>query len=113
MIAPKYDNNEYELLVRLEVDSRLLVADCEDPELVRARLRSMVDTSEMFFTYTFYIPHNDDTYNLAQIVRKNISELDARYKKESPPSRTYCGIKARVLIENTQRALEAVGSKVK
>jgi len=112
MIAPKYDNNEYKLLVSLEVDSRLLVKDCSDPQLVQHRLKHMVNTSELFFTYTFYIPHNDDTYEMAKILRTNINELKERYSQESPPSKFYCGIKSKILIESTQRALEAVGSKV-
>lgn len=113
MLAPKYDNNEYEFLVRMETNARLLVDECSTPELAEARLERMRHLSEVFFTYTFYIPHNDDTFEIAKILKTNIIELHSKYEDEGSPSRAYCGIKSKVMIETTQRALEAVGSKVR
>ena len=113
LVAPKYDNNEYLLLTEIETNSRMLVSECANPGKVILRLDKLVNTVETFFTYTFYIPNNDDTYEIAKVLRQNVYEIQNRYQQNPPPSKAYCGIKAKILVQTSQRALEAVGAKVK
>lgn len=110
MLPQAYDNNEYELLARLETTVRLIHDDCDDVEKVTAKLPALIHDAELLHTYTFYIPRNTEVYKMANILRDDVREFEAQYNK-SEATPLYCRLKTRAFLIKVRRSLEAVGQK--
>ncbi len=113
MFPPKFDENEYLLLSRLETHARMLHDECSEPDQVRARIHQLVEDAEVLTTYTFYIPKNTEVFEISKILRDDTREFERRYADGKEPSITYCRLKAQVFIEKVRATLEAVGLKEK
>lgn len=110
MMSQYYDNNEYELLARLETTVRLIQEDCAEPELVTNKLPTLIADAELLHTYTFYIPRNTEVYGMANILRDDVREFEAQYEKgEATP--LYCKLKTTAFLAKVRRSLEAVANK--
>lgn len=109
-LPQKYDNNEYELLARLETTVRLMSDDCDDPQLVTNRLPVLINDAELLHTYTFYIPKNTEVFDMATILRDDVREFETQYEKgEAKP--LYCKLKTKAFLTKVRRSLEAVAKK--
>ena len=105
-----YDNNEYELLARLETSVQLIGENCSNNETVREFLPRLVYDAELLHTYTFYIPANTEVYQMAELLKKDVREFETQYKKGEPKS-LYCKLKSKTFLIKVRRALEAVAKK--
>lgn len=109
-LTPVYDNNEYELLARLETSVRLAQEKCSNPNSIRNMLSYMVRDSEVLHTYTFYIPNNTEVYKVATILRDDIREFEKQYNNnEATP--TYCKLKTGVFLDKVRDTLSTVARK--
>jgi len=109
IFPPKYDNNEYQLLVELEVASRRIKENCSDPNTIRQYLESMAHSTEILNTYSFYLPNNTDLFEISKILVHDIQEMKGRYNDGKKPSEIYCKLKAETLTAKVRRALEGFG----
>ena len=112
LLPADYDNNEYAGFAQLEALARTAYPVCNDPDKVRPIVGEMKAAAEYLYTYTRYLPGNEETNEVADIIRENITEMRNRYNKQNP-SKTYCELKLRTLVASTQRALIAVGKKIR
>lgn len=110
--ATKYDNNEYELLARLETTVRLMQEDCPTRELVIGQLPTLIADAELLHTYTFYIPRNTEVFGMVKILRDDIREFEQQYNKNTD-NPLYCKLKTKAFLAKVRRSLEAVGKKIK
>ena len=113
IMTPKFDENEYLLLSRLETHARMLHDECPDPDQVRVRIHQLVEDAEVLTTYTFYIPRNTEVFEISKILRDDTREFEDRYADGKVPSITYCRLKAQTFIKKVRETLEAVGQKQK
>lgn len=109
-LTPTYDNNEYELLARLETSIRLIQEDCGVREKVVQRLPVVVSDAELLHTYTFYIPKNTEVFEIATILRDDIRQFESHYEKGTD-SPIYCKLKTKTFLEKVRLSLEAVAKK--
>lgn len=109
MTPPKYDNNEYALLVELETHSRFLNNECDNANQTERRLNQMHFVSQQLVTYTQYLPVNDEFHKISQILAEDVEEMAARYSKSQQPSPGYCRIKSTIIAANADKALETLG----
>lgn len=107
-----FDNNEYASLVRMEVFAQYANETCDQPQVAVRYLSQLEFESNVFATYTEFRPKNEETAELANIIRENIEEMEARYAV-GVPSTLYCQQKTSFLIDAIQTGLTAVQSKVR
>lgn len=105
-----YDNNEYELLARLETSVRLIQDDCKDADKVIEQLPTLIADAELLHTYTFYIPRNTEVYEMVNILRDDVREFEAQYEK-GKGNQLYCKLKTKAFLLKVRRSLEAVAKK--
>lgn len=105
-----YDNNEYELLARLETSVRLIQEDCSARERVMERLPTLVADAELLHTYTFYIPRNTEVFDMVNILRDDVRQFETQYKNGTDNT-LYCKLKTKTFLEKVRSALSAVAKK--
>ncbi len=105
-----YDNNEYELLARLETSVRLIQEDCAKPEEVVEQLPTLIHDAELLHTYTYYIPKNTEVFDMATILKDDVREFEAQYEKGAGNT-LYCKLKTKAFLEKVRLSLDAVAKK--
>lgn len=110
MVPQYYDNNEYELLARLETTVRLMQDDCSNPTVVNSMLPTLIADAELLHTYTFYIPRNTEVYQMADILRDDVRQFEAQYDSGGR-NHLYCKLKTKTFLVKVRRVLEAVAQK--
>lgn len=110
MVPQYYDNNEYQLLARLETSVRLIQENCGVPVKVTKGIPALVMDAELLHTYTFYIPRNTEVHQMAGILRDDVREFETQYEK-GEGNALYCKLKTKVFLEKVHEALDAVGGK--
>lgn len=106
----QYDNNEYELLARLETSITLINENCNDPEYVKGEIDRLEYDARLLETYTFHIPRNTETFEIAKILREDVAEMKEQYDS-GRASVTYCDIKTKLIKEKLDTALDVVAEK--
>lgn len=109
LLPPEYDNNEYELLARVEATARVINQRCDNTEYVRQKIHTLVDDAEVLYTYSFYIPRNTEVFQIAEILRDDARQIEKQYN-EGQPSEIYCKLKTRAIVDKTMQALETIGN---
>ena len=104
-----YDPNEYLILVQIETNSKLIQSECDNPTGIefRNRITKLYEDSELFKTYTHYIPHNAVVAKQATVIADNIREL---HDKDNF-TEEYCKIKTKLIVVAAQRTLVTIGQK--
>jgi len=110
LFPTNYDNNEYELLARLETNVALINENCDDATFVKSRLFELEYDTKLLHTYTYYIPNNTEVYQIVDILSQDVVEFSHQYEKgDATP--TYCKLKTRFFLDKVRTTLEAVGQK--
>lgn len=112
MVPQYYDNNEYELLARLETSVELISRSCADEEEVLKFMSTLLYNAELLDTYTFYIPRNTEVYEMAKILNEDVQEFKAQYDQGKATS-LYCKLKSKAFLAKVRTALESVAKKVR
>lgn len=110
LFPQQYDNNEYELLARLDTSVSIISERCDDPSKVQAMLDTLEYDARLLHTYTFYIPQNTEVFGVADILKNDVAEFKAQYFKNAATP-TYCKLKSRLLRKKIQTTLEVVAQK--
>lgn len=105
-----YDNNEYELLARIETTTRLIQENCGDSTKVMNFVPTLVEDSELLDTYTQFVPRDEEAHKIAHILKGDARELESQYKKGTD-NPTYCKLKTEALLVKVRSALTAVAKE--
>ena len=108
----EYDNNEYELLARIETHVTMIRENCDDPQFVESRLPDLEFDARLLHAYTFHIPRNTEVFQIAEILKDDALQIKAQYDK-GKANPTYCKLKTKLFVEKVRRALEAVAKKTR
>lgn len=107
----KFDNNEYSMLVNFVVATEQLRENCKgDGEVVKGLLPGLQRNSRALELYTQYTPRNEEVFNVARILRGDVQEFAAHYKRKGH-NKAYCEIKTDLMLKKAKRILEAAGKK--
>ena len=107
-----FDNNEYAAYARLHAQTTIATEHCTNFDALRSDIDDMSEEVEFLHVYTKHLSYNDESYNIALLLRQNVKELKAAYTTQNK-SKTYCIYKLKLLSQQIDRALEAVSAKVK
>lgn len=110
LIPQKYDNNEYELLARLETSAVLINQNCDDEQTVKSLIPALEYDALLLHTYTFYTPRNTDVYEIVDILKGDVLEFKNQYEK-GKGTKTYCSLKSELFLKKVRTALEVVAKK--
>lgn len=110
IFGARYDNNEYASFVHLRIIAASAMEYCGDPETLSYHIKKLDNRAEFLYHYTKHLPKNNDTFDIATILRSNVNELDEAYT-DGTASETYCRFKMELMIQHIDRALEAVAVK--
>lgn len=109
MTPPKYDNNEYALLAQLSTHSQFLLDDCSDADAARDRLVDMQYAAANLTTYAFYLPDNEEFFQISAVINNDVTQFSAKYADGEAPSVKYCELKTKILLEKIDSAMTAMG----
>jgi len=112
MVPQSYDNNEYEILARLETSVVLINENCGNNDVVRSYIPELEYNARLLHTYTFYTPRNTEVYGIADILKGDVLEFKAQYEKDAA-TKTYCTLKSQLFLKKVRTALEAVAQKAR
>lgn len=110
LLPQKYDNNEYELLTRLEATALIMNENCADTDFVASMIPTLEYDARVLHTYAFYTPRNTEVYEVVDILKNDVLEFKQQYEKGAA-SRTYCTLKTELFLEKVRTTLEVVASK--
>ena len=117
LVGAEFNPVEYLFLSQIEAKARVAKDYCGDVDELKARLQSVEEVTEVLVTHSAYLPNNAEMTEISLILRKNIQEFLARYRKDAErdavPSQVYCELKMDLYIKAVRRALEASGQKVR
>ena len=71
MLGAKFDNNEYAAFARIEAVARTAYPECHRPKIVRDLLVDLRTESEYLYTYSRYLPRNEDTTEISDTIRNS------------------------------------------
>lgn len=111
-LPQKYDNNEYESWVRMQVLTEELVALCETGSKAQidaalAELRREARISEVYAQYT---PRNAEVSTAAGIIAEDVNEIREFYAGNDH-NVTYCTRKADLLGKKINTMVEVIPQK--
>lgn len=110
VLPSRYDNNEYELIARLDTTVSFIQENCDDETYVKEKLDTLHYDARLLETYSFYIPMNTTTFEMAKIFKDDVEEMKAQYDKGAA-SPQYCNIKTGLMKDKIETALGVVGAK--
>ena len=98
VLPQRYDNNEYEIWVRMLVSAQELKTDCETASItaIDNRLASMYTETQVAKIYANYTPDNPEVSTAANIIANDIVEMRKFYRKNEH-NVTYCKRKASLI----------------
>ncbi len=105
-----YDNNEYELLARLDTHAEIIQANCDNTEFVKEQLPELEFDARLLHNYTFHIPRNTEVFEIAKILKDDAIQITAQYEK-GKGNPTYCKFKTKILRQKLNDALGVVAKK--
>jgi hypothetical protein len=110
LLPQQYDNNEYELLARLETSAVLLNQKCDDEQAIKRLIPTLEYDALLLHTYTFYTPRNVDVYQIVDVLKNDMLEFKKQYDNGNG-SKTYCSLKTELFLKKVRTALEVVANK--
>jgi len=105
-----YDNNEYELLARIDTNAEIIQANCDNTEFVESRVPELEFDARLLHNYTFHIPSNTEVFEIAKILKDDAIQFKKQYEKGSG-NPTYCNFKMKILRQKLNDAMGAVAKK--
>jgi hypothetical protein len=106
----KFDNNEYQLITQIRVNSAKFGRECATPNAPGNAI-DIADQTELFEKYSEHIPHNVDGYKASKLLNEIAQGLAERYTQPTPVNNMFCKIKYNS-IENSAKILQhVIGSK--
>ena len=112
MLSQTYDNNEYEMLAKIEVTTSLMVEHCDDSNIILTYVPLLEYDTHVFQTYTKYTPNNSELSTIADILRTDVDQFKKQYFDGKATS-TYCKIKTKLFLNKIHSALEASAGKIR
>lgn len=101
---PKYSETEYVTLARMSTVVEL--GKCDAPTT-----KKLLSYTVFLDHYTKHLPNNSDTQQAVLIIRKQVTELDAKIKQGSEISDTYCQTKLTIIGETIDALAASSGGK--
>lgn len=109
-IVARYDNNEYEALVKTKVLVDKAQEQC--PYISERLLDRLEERADVFKVYTKYRAFNEQTHDIAVVIADNIDQLAVR-AKEGNISTTYCITKTDLIKLMAEDTLTTLDKKVR
>jgi hypothetical protein len=105
-----FDGNEYQLITQIRVDAGKFKNQCEDLNVSIVNANTMAYETQMFESYSQYIPHNKDTYSASKSLNEIAQGLVTRYKQPNPVPAIFCKLKF-TGIEHSAETMQTVIGK--
>jgi hypothetical protein len=88
-----FDPMEYQLASQIRLDARRAKGECTDPVLSRVNSINISKSTESFYAYSEYLPHNEDSTKAAKALDEIAQGLSTKYIKGETVSPLFCQIK--------------------
>jgi len=106
----KFDVNEYQYITRIRTQSELGVEKCGTPDVVE-NVKYIHTVAHEFRNYAEKIPHNENSYGLANTLVQITDEFYKRYQGDKPPSAVYCKAKFAAISPSSENRQQVLGAK--
>jgi len=113
-LPQKYDNNEYEMLVRFAVKTEMLKESCDNPEQVQLLLSDLTYESRVIDLYAEHTPANAEVATVTKILADDIKQFKAALARtKTGHSRIYCKRKADIIYKKVDEVIKTVPKKLR
>jgi hypothetical protein len=106
----KFDVNEYQYITRIRTHAQIGMPKCGTPEVVD-EVRYIYTVAQEYKNYAEMIPHNENSYGLADTLTKITDEFYKRYQGDKPPSAVYCKAKFAAIERSSENIQKVIGAK--
>jgi hypothetical protein len=107
-----FNDREYDLIINTITISRTSADVCNNSDLIYKKIIELNETTEKLYSYTKYLPNNEDMFAIASILKINTNELINNYKEDpTKPSITYCTFKFQILEKTAEQAAKISAAK--
>lgn len=106
-----YDNNEYEMLVNLSVQTEELHDNCQTNNTnIIIDLLELQSEARVFEVYTEHTPNNDEVAQVATVFKEDIAQLLESYA-DNEHNRVYCERKTDLMLKKLEPMLQVIPTK--
>lgn len=109
VLAPKFDNVEYDRFVELTAAVQYVSLLCGQPILVRDHARVLVEKAKILDLYATHRPAHKEIKEITSLILANLKEMNTAYWRQPAPSSAYCLGKLKIIENSLKRALPAIG----
>ena len=108
-----FDGGEYQLITQIRVDAGKFKDQCGDTTSSVANATTIAYETQMFQSYTQYIPHNEEVYKASKSLNEIAQGLVARYKQTTPVPPIFCKLKFEGIEHSAETMQAIIGKKPK
>ena len=106
----KFDVNEYQYITRIRTHSQIGSPKCGTPDVVE-NVKAIYVYAQEYKNYAEMIPHNENSFQLADTLTKITDEFHQRYQGDKPVSVVYCKAKFTAVEKSSENIQKVLGAK--
>jgi hypothetical protein len=106
-----FDGNEYQLITQIRVDAGKFKNQCGDVTASVSNANTLAYETQMFESYSQYIPNNKDTYAASKSLNEIAQGLVARYKQPTPVPLIFCKLKFEGIEHSAETMQTVIGKR--
>jgi len=109
--APKYDNNEYGMLIDIQLQLEDVSRTCDNKDVNLRYLKKLHRTTRTFDLYTEHLPQSADIHLVASIIDRDVKQF-LKFNNENDHNSAYC-IRKSKLMQKKVKALIPILAKTR
>ena len=109
--APKYDNNEYGMLIDIQIQIEDVANTCENEALNARYLKKLHRTTRTFDLYSEHLPQSEDIHTISSIIDNDVKQF-LKFNKDNNHNPAYC-IRKTTLMHKKVEALIPIIAKTR
>lgn len=110
-LMARYDNVEYDYMVRIKTTADLALNTCNERETSKQSANQINFLAKSLLNFAQYTPRDQNVESMAAELTKITEPFADRYKSNSDVSEMYCKMKLQVISTSTDAMLKVTGKK--
>ena len=106
----KFDVNEYQYIARIRTHAEIGAPLC-GTDAVKDEVKYIFVVANEYKNYAEHIPHNENSFKLAETLTNITDEFHKRYQGEKTPSAVYCKAKFTAISQSAENIQKVIGAK--
>lgn len=109
VLAPKFDNAEYDRFVVMLGHIQYIAPQCKDSGLIKQQTQALVYNASLMDIYATYRPAHGEIKEITALILANLTEMKNAYESQTTPSTAYCIGKLKIIENSLKKVLPVMG----